>query len=133
MATFTFRQRGLAQQPAAGKRLLTAFMPGNATTGANKFRWAVPFTGYISGVYAHTTGVGSGTGNTVIDVKKNGVSIFATQPLIAVADDGYMTAGALTSNGRAVAAGDVLALDVTAVPTTSGHPNVSVTIVIEEK
>lgn len=133
MATFTFQQRGFGPQPSVMAEYLTGFMSGNATVGTNKTRWVLPFAGRIVAVYAHATGNGSGTGSTTIDIKKNGTSIFSTQPSIASADDGYFTGGAITTAGMRVSPGDQLALDVTAIPATSGHPNVSVTVVVERR
>lgn len=133
MATFSFLARGHQQQPGALQIVLSGFMSGNATVGTNKTRWVVPFAGRIIGVYAHSTGTGSGSGSTTIDIKKNGTSIYSTLPSIASADDGYLTTGTMTTTGVQLSAGDVLALDVTAIPATSGHPNISVTVLVERR
>lgn len=80
----------------------------------------------------HAAGTGSGSGSTQINVLKNGASIFSGTDRFSIvaANNGYLTAVEPTDAGEIVRAGDNLSVQVTGIPSTTGHANVSFTIVI---
>lgn len=104
------------------------FWPGAATT-SSAFYFPVGFEGKIGAVQIRAEGTGSGSGNTQVDVRVNGTSLFSgsNRFSIASADTGWFTQqGPLTKTG--VRPGDVVSLHVTGTPATSGHQNVSFAI-----
>lgn len=102
------------------------------TTGTNKKQWVVPFDYRIIDVIVNSEAAGSGGTSTIIDVNKNGTTIYTTQgnrPTLLVADTGMYTEAAEPEivSGNA---GDVLAYDIDQIAST-GPTLTTVTIVIE--
>lgn len=104
-----------------------------AVTTATRFRMVVPCVARIKGIAMHANGTGSGTGSTQIDIRKNGTSIFVgTQRFnLLAADNGIFNAANVNPSARGVRPGDIIELAVTAIPTTTGHSDISFTIVLE--
>lgn len=79
-----------------------------------------PFNGFIQAIFARL-GVAGTTGAQNTDIKKNGVTIFASAAAAIAFASGATSAtyGALaTANPPSVVKGDVLRLDTTAIHTT---------------
>jgi hypothetical protein len=105
---------------------------GVAVTTGNKIRVVIPFNGaMIVAVEADAGGAGGGAGNTDIDVEINGTSIFTATGILRLASASVgaftMSAGGL-GNVQNVRAGDVLTIDVDAIPAATGHTGIGITI-----
>lgn len=101
------------------------------TTGV-KGQYVVAYPSRISGVVAYAAVAGSGSGQTILDVKRNGQSIFATasdRPRLNATATGRFQVGALRQ--VALREGDVITWEVASVSTT-GHSQVSVAVVLTE-
>ena len=90
------------------------------TTGTAKYEWIVPFNCQILAVIcdSETIGVTGGTSD-IIDVNKNGTTIFTTQsrrPTLLFLDTGKFTVGTLEVISLSV--GDILSYDVDQICTT---------------
>jgi archaellum component FlaG (FlaF/FlaG flagellin family) len=107
--------------------VLTFYNDGAVTTSTRQ-SFVVPANARIVSIHGNAGQAGSGTGNTVIDVLVNGTSIFsgATKLQLAAASTGAMTVGAF--NTRSLRPGDVVTVQVTGVPSTSGHGRVAVSV-----
>ena len=95
-------------------------------------RMVVPFKGRIRGVKVNAGGAAVGAGNTIIDLRINGTTVWtagADRPTLATASTGEFTNPA--PNVQAVAAGDVLTWFVVSIPATSGHTLVGAGAAIE--
>lgn len=105
----------------------------NAAVTASLFlkEFVAPCPLRIGAVVAYATTAGTGAGNTVIDVLKNGTSVWGTATdrptLLATATGEFANAPPTT---RALAAGDRLAVQVASVSTT-GHGRVAVSVALE--
>ena len=106
---------------------ITWFFSGALSTGAKKDAALLGKAGTITDVRAYLDTPGTGT-STIVDVNKNGTTIFTTQayrPTIAVsANASSATAPDVTS----VVAGDRLSVDVDQLGTGAADLYVSVTI-----
>ena len=100
------------------------------TAGTDKREWTAPFSGRIAGVSPRAETAGVGAGSTTIDVNINGTSIFASanRPTIAQASTGEFSAGGFDSTASGFVAGDRISYDVDAIPATTGHARVSLSI-----
>lgn len=85
------------------------------TTGAAKMTIFATFDMEILEIFSNIAGVSS-SGAVVIDVNVNGVSVFSTNPSIAVGDDCSLDAGStdgiLTSTPLSVSKGDKITFDI---------------------
>lgn len=96
---------------------------------------------YVSTVYGRITGVkflavtaGSGAGNTVGDVLKNGTSIWAAaanRPTLAAASTGEFANAVGDAGSVAVRPGDRITLQINSIPATTGHARVMATASLE--
>lgn len=107
----------------------------NAAVTANLYlrEWVCPFNAArIGAIKANGGAAGAGAGNTVIDILKNGTTIFAAtadRPTLATASTGEFTN--ISPSTRALQKGDVLAIQVVTIPATTGHTRVSCSVVVE--
>jgi hypothetical protein len=86
----------------------------------------------LGGVAAYASTAGTGLGDTVLDVLKNGTSIWAAtgdRPTLAATSTGAF-ANAAPSH-RAAQAGDLLTLKVASISST-GHARVALAIALED-
>lgn len=116
-------------------KLILAFtlsVEGVAVTTGNKVRVPLPFNGaMVVAAEANAAGAAVGAGNTDIDIEIDGTSIFTATGVLrlATASTGAfaMSAGGL-GNVKNIRAGQVLTVDVDAIPATSGHTGVGVVV-----
>lgn len=105
------------------------------TVGAQQYDFSepVPFDGFIKAVYAEELTAGSGGAETV-DLLINGSSVVSTGTLFSFADGAasptYNTAN-LNDNPTPVAKGDILAISVAAVHSTTAGADLAVAVVVE--
>jgi hypothetical protein len=91
------------------------YQPGTEVDGA----WIAPTAFTITAVWLYRTTAGT-SGSTVLDLNKNGATLFTSKPTIAF-DDGDKKVGPLVPDvSTAVAAGDVLTIDIDSIE--SGNP-----------
>jgi len=96
---------------------------------------------YVSTVFGRITGVkflavtaGSGAGNTVGDVLKNGTSIWATagnRPTLLGTSTGEFNNAVGDAGSVAIRPGDRITLQVNSIPASTGHARVMATASIE--
>jgi hypothetical protein len=106
---------------------ITWFFSGVLTTGTKKDAALLGKAGTITDVRAYLDTSGSGS-STIVDVNKNGTTIFTTQanrPTIAAGANASSTAG---PDVTSVAAGDRLSVDLDQLGTGAADLYVSVTI-----
>jgi len=101
------------------------------TTGTNKHQWIAPFNLRIVDVIVNSEAGGSGGTSTIVDVNRNGTTIYTTQanrPTLLLADTGqYAEAPDATLRCNA---GDVIAYDIDQI-TSTGPTLTTVTVVCE--
>jgi len=101
------------------------------TTGTAKWEWIVPFSCHIADVICDSETAGSGGTSDIIDVNRNGTTIYTTQanrPTLLSADTGMFTeAGEPEIQG--LVAGDILSFDVDQVAST-GSARFKIAIVL---
>ena len=87
------------------------------------------FPGAITNVVA-VMAAGGATTATVIDLNKNGTTVFAaaTKVTLSAATPSVATYSGLTTTPYPVAAGDILSVDVDSCPTTASNAIVVVTV-----
>jgi hypothetical protein len=106
---------------------LKASLTLSATT--NKDFALVPFAGKISNIYATCSTVGTGNTNSIIDINKNGTTIFSQAPKITISTQSTTVSySTFTSQPTDVAAGDIISMDIDSVG--SGMANLLVSVVI---
>jgi len=134
MATLTFntatKQRRVRKWNA--RRSLDFYNDGAVTT-STRFRWVVNADYKIIGVVGYAGAVGSGTGSTQVDIQKNGTSIFVGSERFSLpaADNGIFNGATMkTDTSTQLRPGDVVTLQVTAVPSTAGHSQVAFSILL---
>lgn len=106
----------------------------NAAVTANQYltEYLVLTACQVGGVAAYAATAGSGAGTTVVDVLKNGTSIWTTaanRPTLAAASTGEFASTA--PNVSTLIGGDRLAIQVVTVPAVAGHARVSATVILE--
>ena len=118
------------------------FTSGALTAAANKYEWIVPFYCSIVDVMVDSEGAGVGTNTTIIDVNRNGTTIFTDQtnrPTLRPNDTGFYDRQADGIEPRKAPAiirlvpGDVLSYDVDQIQSTSGNTRTKVAIVVEDR
>lgn len=114
---------------------------GALTAGTNKREWIVPFYCNVVDVVVDSETVGVGANNTIIDVNRNGITIFTDQnlrPTLRSGDTGHWRWGV---DGILVfpeyedvqlIPGDVLSYDVDQIQSTSGVLRTKIFILCEE-
>jgi hypothetical protein len=96
--------------------LLELKVPGAVTTGTEADAALVPFDGFITNIFAKAVTGGTGSTPSVVDVNKNGTTIFATATKITIAaTTGAASYSAQNVDPTPVAAGDLLSLDVDSI------------------
>lgn len=98
------------------------------TVGTNKREFTALFGGRVV-AHARAEGAGGGAGNTTLNVFVNGVSVLSRVLLIATASTGEFTQGEPAAAASAKP-GDRISYDVVAIPATTGHTRVSISIAI---
>ena len=99
------------------------------TTGAAKWEWIVPYECRIVDVICDSETAGAGGTSDIIDVNKNGTTIYTTQanrPTLLTTNTGMFTEAGEPEITRLVA-GDVLSFDVDQVAAT-GSARFKITI-----
>ena len=127
------RQR-LLQSQRALRRTVVLPVAGAQTVGADKIGFVMPEAGDLRTVHAYLGTVNTGA-TFIVDVNKNGTTVFTTQtrrPTIA--------AGAATKSAESgvievtsLAKGDRVTVDVDQVGSTVAGTNLSVTITYDAK
>ena len=121
----------------------TDYVSGALTAATIKKEWVVPFFCSIVDVIvdSETNGVGGGTG-TIIDVNRNGTSIYTTQanrPTLRANDTGnykWQTNGTVPRqipDVTRLVPGDVLSYDVDQIQTTSGVTRTKIAIIVDNR
>ena len=106
----------------------------NAAVTANLYleEATIPMDCVIGGIRAYAETAGSGSGNTVLDVLKNGSTIWRTaanKPTLLGTDTGNFDS--TDPDIVAINEGDRIALQVASIPATTGHARVFMTICLE--
>jgi len=92
----------------------------------------IPMDCVIGGIRAYAETAGSGSGNTVLDVLKNGSTIWRTaanKPTLLGTDTGNFDS--TDPDIIVINEGDRIALQVASIPATTGHARVFMTICLE--
>ena len=114
-----------------GLVILSHYSNAALTAATNKQEWIVPINGVIVDVVADSETANSGESTDIIDVNRNGTTIYTTQanrPILGAADTGlFVEAG--EPEVTAVRAGDILSYDVDQIATT-GSARFKIAIVI---
>lgn len=104
---------------------------GPVTAGQILWEYASPINGRIIGLVCNSTIAGVGAGNTVLDVLKNGTSVFTTtanRPTLLGTGTGEF-ANTLPDD-CSIRKGDTLQLKVLTIPATTGAQRVMMTLAI---
>lgn len=91
-----------------------------------------PFNCVIGGIQAYAYVAGTGIGSTVIDILKNGTSIWTTaanRPTLASASTGAFALSKPTT--LSVRRNDLLQAEIVTIPASSGHGFVTLTLTLE--
>jgi hypothetical protein len=108
------------------------YINGALTTGIKK-EWIMPFAGKIVDVLMDSETAGSGGTSDIVDIHKNGTTIYTTQgnrPTLLVDDTGLFTQAAPPEVNE-FRAGDVLLLEVDQIATTGSARFKAAIIVVE--
>ena len=92
----------------------------------------IPMDCIIGGIRAYAETAGSGSGNTVLDVLKNGSTIWRTaanKPTLLGTDTGNFDS--TDPDITVINEGDRIALQVSSIPATTGHARVFMTVCLE--
>jgi hypothetical protein len=103
-----------------------------STSGAQSYDFSepMPFPGFIKAVWAYENTAGT-TGTESVDLTKNGSSLVSSGTLFSFATTAKSaTYGTLTTTPTTVAKGDILALSVTTVHTTTAGTDLVAVVVI---
>lgn len=120
--------RSLARNVVA---LVSGYKATAVAAGDHLTEVVVPFDAFVGGVMAYSSTAGTGTGNTVLDVLRNGTSIWhdtSVRPTLLATSTGHFDSRRPTT--RVVRAGDRLDLTVSSISST-GHARVSLSLVLE--
>lgn len=106
---------------------------GSAAITASQYlaEWVAPFPGRISAVNVNGRTAGTGGGNTVMELLKNGTTMYTTsanRPTLAATSTGAFAN--TNPDVRSFVPGDVIALQCASVSST-GHAAVSYTVLVE--
>lgn len=102
------------------RHIFEDYSSGAITSGTVKREWVVPFDCHILDVICDSETAGSGGTSDIIDVNRNGTTIYTTQanrPTLLVTNTG-MFAEAGEPEVRQLVAGDVLSYDIDQIATT---------------
>jgi len=112
--------------------ILEHFTAAALTAAADKKKWIVPYDSRLVDVIVSSDTIGSGGTSTIIDVNKDGTTIYTTQanrPTLLLADTG-MYAEAAEPEITKFLAGDIISYDVDQV-TSTGPALTMVALVFE--
>ena len=121
--------RGLAQH------VFEDYSNGALTAAGQKREWIVTFYGRIVDVICDSETAGSGGTSDIIDVNKNGTTIYTTQanrPTLSVGNTGMFTEAGEPNGTLTVVPGDILSYDVDQICTT-GSARFKISIVCVER
>jgi hypothetical protein len=107
--------------------LTTFSRSGTLTTFTGAGRFLLPFAITILGVSAAVNTAPTGA-SIVVDVNKNGTSIFPSNPKPTILASAFKTAAEATPNTTAVASGDYLTCDVDQVGSSVAGADLTVVI-----
>ena len=114
------------------KTVVSAYSAAAVAAAATLVRWVCPMNAArIGAVVANAPTAGTGGASTVVDVLKNGVSVWtagADRPTLLAASTGEFNN--TQPNVRSLQKGDVLTITVPTISTT-GHAGLSVSVAIE--
>jgi len=110
---------------------ISAYFSAAMTAALYGTEWVAPFPGRIAAVKASARTAGTGAGNTVMELLKNGTTMYTTTAnrptLLATATGEFANTN---PDVRSFNAGDVIALQCATVSTT-GHAAVAYTVMVE--
>lgn len=105
-----------------------------ADAGTPRNEWVMLAVGRLTNIQINSGAAGSGAGNCVIDIKKNGTSIFGStgdRPTLVNTDSGFYTIGLdKPGNNPNFVEGDIISWDVISIGANSGPLRTSVDIAI---
>ena len=110
---------------------INAYSLAAVTAGLFMTEWVAPFPGRIAAVVANGRTAGTGGGNTVLDILKNGTSVYTTtanRPTLAATSTGAFAN--TNPDVRSFIPGDVIALETLTISST-GHAALSFTVLVE--
>jgi hypothetical protein len=113
---------------------VTGYSSAAVTAAQILNEYVVTCFGRLTGVKFLAVTAGSGAGNTVGDVLKNGTSIWATaanRPTLAAASTGEFTNSIGDAGSVSIRPGDRITLQVNTIPATTGHARLCATASIE--
>lgn len=113
------------------RHIVEAHNVGAVTAGLYLKEHVVVAPMRIGAVKVYATTAGTGGGNTVVDVLKNGVSVYAAagdKPTLAAISTGEFANVAPAT--RALQPGDVIAIQVASISTT-GHARLAASVALE--
>lgn len=116
-----------------GIHVFEHYSAGALTAATLKYEWIVPFNCSIIDVLADSEGANGGTDDDILDVNRNGTTIFGTQanrPTLTADDTGAFTVGKWSVTE--LRAGDVLSYDVDAVGAT-GSTRFKLAVVVAKR
>ena len=106
------------------------FMTGNISTGTDKFRYTVPISCAFVSCFA-TVGTAPATTSILIDINKNGTTIFTTQgSRVTIAASATSGQNAGTPEVTAFSAGDIISFDVDQIGTGTVGAMTAVTLLL---
>lgn len=117
------------RSPFPARVVFDHYQASALTTGTNEYEWTAPCDLKILDVLVHSGAAGSGGTSTIIDVNKNGTTIFTTQanrPTLLAADSGAYARK--PPEVTSIKAGDTIGYDIDQISTT-GPTRTKVTIV----
>jgi hypothetical protein len=110
----------------------SGYVRATVTAALNAFEFVVPVWCRIGAVQVYAGTAGSGVGSTVVDLLRNGVSVWhsaGSKPTLAAASTGAFAN--LAPDSRVLKPGDLLTWQVLSVPSVAGHSRLTVTAALE--
>lgn len=124
-----------SQQFSRKRRLLQYYSNGALTAAATKKEWVVFAASRILDIIVDSeSSAGVGNGSNRIDININGTTVFTTQanrPILTPPNTGMWTTG--RPEVKHLVPGDIISIDVDAVPATSGATRTKVLIILEAR
>lgn len=110
---------------------INAYFSAAVTAALYGTEWIAPFSGRIAAVKVNARTAGTGGGNTVMELLKNGTTMYTTsgnRPTLLATSTGEFAN--TNPDVRSFLAGDVIALQCASVSST-GHAAVAYTVLVE--
>jgi|SRR5262245_24825768 len=110
---------------------INAYFSAAMTAALYGTEWIAPFPGRIAAVKVNARTAGTGGGNTVMELFKNGTTMYSTaanRPTLAATSTGEFAN--TNPDVRSFVAGDVIALQCSTISST-GHAAVAYTVLVE--